>query len=49
MTLELFREFLGHLNGLDVDIMLEIKDKEASALQAVLLLKELGFVKKYEL
>jgi UV DNA damage endonuclease len=49
ITLELFREFLGHLNGLDVDIMLEIKDKEASALQAVLLLKELGFVKKYEL
>jgi UV DNA damage endonuclease len=49
ITLELFREFLDHLNGLDVDIMLEIKDKEASALQAVLLLKELGFVKKYEL
>ena len=41
---ELFREFLGHLNGLDVDIMLEIKDKEASALQAVRLLKELGYI-----
>jgi UV DNA damage endonuclease len=42
ITLELFREFLSHLNGLDVDIMLEIKDKEASALQAVMLLKEIG-------
>jgi UV DNA damage endonuclease len=45
IRLELFREFLSHLNGLDVDIMLEIKDKEASARQAVLLLKELGLVK----
>jgi UV DNA damage endonuclease len=44
ITLELFREFLGHLQGLDVDIMLEIKDKEASALQAVLLLKELRYI-----
>lgn len=44
ITLELFREFLGHLNGLDVDIMLEIKDKEASALLAVTLLKELGYI-----
>jgi UV DNA damage endonuclease len=40
----LFREFLRHLHGLDVDIMLEIKDKEASALQAVRLLKELGLI-----
>lgn len=46
ITLALFREFLSHLNGLDVDIMLEIKDKEASALQALGLLQELGLVKK---
>jgi len=44
IQLELFQEFLTHLQGLDVDIMLEIKDKEASALPAVALLKELGFI-----
>jgi UV DNA damage endonuclease len=44
IALALFREFLGHLQGLNVDIMLEIKDKQASALQAVGLLKELGYV-----
>ena len=43
IQLELFREFLSHLNGLDVDIMLEIKDKEASAIPAAMLLQELGF------
>ncbi len=31
---DLFTEFLTHLNGLDVDIMLEIKDKQASCLRA---------------
>jgi UV DNA damage endonuclease len=41
IILELFREFLSHLNGLDVDIMLEIKDKQVSALQAVRLLQAL--------
>lgn len=44
IQLELFREFLAHLTGLDADIMLEIKDKEASALPAVALLKELGYI-----
>ena len=44
IQLELFREFLENLQGLDVDIMLEIKDKEASALPAVALLKELGYI-----
>ena len=39
---ERFREFLTHLNGLDFDIMLEIKNKEASALRAVAILRELG-------
>ncbi len=47
IQLELFREFLTHLNGTDVDIMLEIKDKEASAIPAALLLQELGFTKKF--
>jgi UV DNA damage endonuclease len=37
-----FREFLSHLHGLDFDIMLEIKNKEASALRAVAMLRELG-------
>jgi UV DNA damage endonuclease len=39
---ELFREFLTHLQGVDPDIMLEIKDKEISARRAVLILHELG-------
>jgi UV DNA damage endonuclease len=39
---ELFRGFLATLEGLDVDMMLEIKDKEASALRAVGVLRELG-------
>ncbi|WP_207435206.1 UV DNA damage repair endonuclease UvsE [Sabulibacter ruber] len=41
---DLFREFLTHLNGLDVDIMLEIKDKEASCLRARQVLEELALV-----
>ncbi|KAA5548421.1 UV DNA damage repair endonuclease UvsE [Adhaeribacter rhizoryzae] len=44
IQLDLFREFLTHLQDLDVDIMLEIKDKEASAVQALALLRELGYV-----
>jgi UV DNA damage endonuclease len=39
---DLFRNFLAQLQGLDMDIMLEIKDKEASALRAVGILRELG-------
>jgi UV DNA damage endonuclease len=39
---ELFREFLTHLQGVDPDIMLEIKDKEISARRAVAILHELG-------
>lgn len=38
----LFRDFVAELNGLDFDIMLEIKDKEASALRAITILRELG-------
>jgi UV DNA damage endonuclease len=38
---ELFREFMEQLEGIEADIMLEIKDKEASALQAVAILREL--------
>ena len=37
-----FGEFLTHLNGLDFDVMLEIKNKEASALRAVAMLRERG-------
>ncbi|MGY3089963.1 UV DNA damage endonuclease [Hymenobacter sp. UYAg731] len=37
-----FRTFLTHLHGLDFDLMLEIKNKEASALRAVAILRELG-------
>ena len=44
IKLGLFREFLTQLQGLDVDIMLEIKDKETSALAAVALLKDLGYM-----
>ena len=39
---DLFREFLTNLHGLDMDLMLEIKNKEASALRAVAILRELG-------
>ncbi len=39
---ELFRGFLAELRGLDFDLMLEIKNKEASALRAVAILRELG-------
>ncbi|TGE07751.1 UV DNA damage repair endonuclease UvsE [Hymenobacter fodinae] len=39
---ELFREFLTHLQGVNPDIMLEIKDKEISARRAVAILHELG-------
>lgn len=44
METDLFREFLTHLNGLDVDIMLEIKDKEASCQRARQVLEELSLV-----
>ncbi|WP_310396553.1 UV DNA damage repair endonuclease UvsE [Hymenobacter sp.] len=37
-----FRNFLAQLQGLDMDLMLEIKNKEASALRAVAILRELG-------
>ncbi|MCC2547653.1 UV DNA damage repair endonuclease UvsE [Hymenobacter sp. BT175] len=39
-----FRAFLADLGDLDVDMMLEIKDKEASANRAVAILRELGLV-----
>ena len=41
---ELFRSFVADLDGLDVDMMLEIKDKEASAVPALGILRELGLV-----
>ena len=37
-----FRGFLHEFHGLDIDLMLEIKNKEASALRAVAILRELG-------
>ena len=37
-----FRNFLNELHGLDMDLMLEIKNKEASGLRAVAILRELG-------
>ncbi|WP_400192199.1 UV DNA damage repair endonuclease UvsE [Hymenobacter sp. B81] len=40
----LFRRFLEDLRGLDADIMLEIKDKEASAHRACLIMQEVGML-----
>lgn len=41
---ELFRGFLADLDGLDVDMMFEIKDKEVSAVRALGILRELALV-----
>ena len=41
---QLFHDFLAETEGLDMDIMLEIKDKEESALKAVELARSLGRV-----
>jgi UV DNA damage endonuclease len=41
---DLFQEFVQQLQGLDVDIMLEIKDKEASAHRACGILRDLSMV-----
>ena len=41
---ELFRDFLTDLDGLEVHMMLEIKDKEASAVKALGILRELSLV-----
>ena len=43
---DLFRDLLPHLHGLDADIMLEIKDKEASALRACAILQDVGLLSK---
>ena len=40
----LFREFLLELRGLDLDMMLEIKNKEVSALKAVAIAREMGLL-----
>ena len=40
-----FREFMGETIGFDFDVMLEVKDKEKSAIKAISLLKELGRVR----
>ncbi len=42
-----FKQFIRETEGLDFDIMLEIKDKERSALRAVSALHELGRVSLY--
>ncbi|WBA41789.1 UV DNA damage repair endonuclease UvsE [Hymenobacter canadensis] len=44
MEEDLFQDFLQQLQGLDVDIMLEIKDKEASAHRACSILRNLALV-----
>ena len=41
---ELFRDFLNQLNGQDMDMMLEIKNKEVSALKAVQIAQGMGLL-----
>ena len=41
---ELFEQFLAELDGLDVDMMLEIKDKEASAVAGAQVLRARGLI-----
>ena len=41
---ELFNAFVDELDGLNVDMMLEIKDKEASAVRGAQLLRERGLI-----
>lgn len=45
LDVEHFRSFARRLGGRDVDIMLEIKNKEASAMQARVVLDELGLLR----
>ena len=40
----LFKKFLHETRGLDFDLMLEIKDKETSALKGLKILKEKRFI-----
>lgn len=44
IELNAFKKFLIDIKGIDLDIMLEIKDKEKSALKAVSVLKELSYI-----
>ena len=40
LNIAIFKKFLHEIRGLDFDLMLEIKDKETSALKALEVLRE---------
>ena len=46
LNIDLFEKFISNTNGIDFDLMLEVKDKEKSAIQAKLLVDRMRAKRK---